>query len=109
MTGAILDASKEAVPDELTVEICIIGSGCGGGTAAWDLAKAGREVLVLEEGADYTGTKLTQRDGAMYDQLYMDRGGRSTTDLSISVLQGRRGRTKRGTGVTGDEAQGCGG
>jgi choline dehydrogenase-like flavoprotein len=89
MTGSIVDASRESVPDEQTVEICIIGSGCGGGTAAWDLAKAGREVLVLEEGADYTGTKLTQRDGAMYDQLYMDRGGRSTTDLSISVLQGR--------------------
>ncbi len=89
MTGAIVDASKQPVPDEQTVEICIIGSGCGGGTAAWELAKAGRDVLVLEEGGDYTGTKLTQRDGAMYDQLYMDRGGRSTTDLSISVLQGR--------------------
>ncbi|HEY4220885.1 MAG TPA: GMC family oxidoreductase N-terminal domain-containing protein, partial [Myxococcota bacterium] len=32
---------------------------------------------------------LTQRDSEIYDQLYMDRGGRSTSDLSIAVLQGR--------------------
>ncbi|MBS1152993.1 MAG: hypothetical protein H6Q89_4691 [Myxococcaceae bacterium] len=89
MTGAIIDGSKDPLPDALTVDVCIIGSGCGGATAAWDLAKGGREVLVLEEGGDYTGPRLTQRDGEMYDQLYMDRGGRSTTDLSISVLQGR--------------------
>jgi len=87
--GAITDCSQLAPAPELTVEICIVGSGCGGATAAWELAKAGRDVLVLEEGGDFTGAKLTQRDGAMYDQLYMDRGGRATSDLSVSVLQGR--------------------
>ena len=40
------------------------------------------------EGGDFTGRQLNQRD-AMYDQLYMDRGGRATEDLSITVLQGR--------------------
>lgn len=85
----IVDCSRESVPDELTVDICIVGSGSGGAIAACELAQAGREVLVLEEGGDFTGVKLTQRDGEMYDQLYMDRGGRSTSDLSISVLQGR--------------------
>lgn len=85
----IIDCSQTPPAAELTVEICVIGSGCGGATAAWELALAGRDVLVLEEGGDFTGNKLTQRDGAMYDQLYMDRGGRTTSDLSISVLQGR--------------------
>lgn len=88
MSGSIIDASKDDFT-ERAVEICIIGSGCGGGTTAQVLAEAGHEVLVLEEGTDLTGSALTQRDGAMYDQLYMDRGGRSTEDLSISVLQGR--------------------
>ncbi|MBL8923250.1 MAG: GMC family oxidoreductase [Myxococcaceae bacterium] len=86
--GAITDCSQ-ASPGDVTVEVCVIGSGSGGATAAWELAKAGRDVLVLEEGGDYTGRALTQRDGAMYDQLYMDRGGRATSDLSIAVLQGR--------------------
>lgn len=89
MSGAITSCADTAPPAELTVEFCVIGSGSGGATAAWELALAGRDVLVLEEGGDYTGAKLTQRDGEMYDQLYMDRGGRATSDLSISILQGR--------------------
>ncbi|MCC6556874.1 MAG: GMC family oxidoreductase [Polyangiaceae bacterium] len=89
MSGSIVDLSQEAAPDELSVEVCVVGSGSGGATAAWELARAGREVLVIEEGGDYTGPQLTGRDGAMYDQLYMDRGGRATSDMSISVLQGR--------------------
>jgi choline dehydrogenase-like flavoprotein len=89
MTGAIVDLSKEAPPETITTEICVIGSGCGGATAARLLAEAGHEVVVLEEGRDMVGPELTQRDAAMYDQLYMDRGGRASHDLSVSVLQGR--------------------
>lgn len=89
MAGAIVDLSRESPPQGLTVETCIVGSGCGGGTAARVLAEGGQEVVVLEEGGDFSGAQFTQRDGAMYDQLYMDRGGRATDDLSITILQGR--------------------
>lgn len=89
MAGSITDLSRTAAPAGLTAEVCVVGSGSAGATVAWDLAAAGREVVVLEEGADYTGRQLTQRDGRMFDQLYMDRGGRATADLSISVQQGR--------------------
>ncbi|HET8541114.1 MAG TPA: FAD-dependent oxidoreductase [Anaeromyxobacter sp.] len=89
MSGGVVDLSRSAAPEELSAEICVVGSGPAGATAAWDLARAGRDVVVLEEAGDYTGTALTQRDGRMYDQLYMDRGGRTTADLSVSVLQGR--------------------
>ena len=89
MSGAIIDCAK-ASPGDLTVEVAIVGSGCGGATAAWELAAAGKDVVVLEEGGDYTGPKLTQRDGQMYDQLYMDRGGRaSAVDPAIAVMHGR--------------------
>ena len=89
MTQPIVDLSKENPPSALTTEVCIIGSGCGGGTAARLLAEAGHEVLILEEGRDLIGPERTQRDAPMYDQLYMDRGGRASHDLSVSVLQGR--------------------
>ena len=85
----ILDLSQRAPPKTQTVDVCVIGSGCGGATTARVLAEAGREVLVLEEGADLTGTQLTQREVEMYDQLYMDRGGRTTEDKGVAVLQGR--------------------
>ncbi len=87
--GAIHDLSLDPRQRDRAVDVLVIGSGCAGATAARALARAGREVLVLEEGGDLTGDKLTQRDGRMYDQLYMDRGGRMTSDLSMAVLQGR--------------------
>lgn len=87
--GAIVDASREHIPEALTAEVCVVGSGAGGATAAWELARAGREVVVLEEGGDFPPERLTEREGEMYDQLYMERGGRATSDLGISVLQGR--------------------
>jgi len=89
MTGVLVDLSKVAPPGAITTEICVIGSGCGGATAARLLAEAGHQVVVLEEGRDLIGPERTQRDAAMYDQLYMDRGGRASHDLSVSVLQGR--------------------
>lgn len=85
----IHDCSVTPPPADTSVEIVVIGSGCAGATAAWVLAEAGREVLILEEGSDRVGAQLTQRDAEMYDQLYMDRGGRMTNDLSVAVLQGR--------------------
>lgn len=87
--GRIVDLSREAPAAERTCDVLVIGSGVSGATAARALARAGREVLVLEEGGDFIREKLTQRDGRMYDQLYVDRGGRMTSDLSIAVLQGR--------------------
>lgn len=89
MSGRIFDLSREPPPADLSVDVLVVGSGSAGATAAWDLARAGRSVIVLEEGGDFTGLALTQRDAAMYDQLYMDRGGRATSDLGVSVLQGR--------------------
>jgi len=89
VAGAIHDLSTEEPPASLEADVLIIGSGAAGGTAAMDLALAGRSVIVLEEGGDFSGGALTGRDARMYDQLYMDRGGRSTADLGISVLQGR--------------------
>ncbi|MCK6544770.1 FAD-dependent oxidoreductase [Myxococcota bacterium] len=87
--GSIVDLSKGTPPAELSADVCVIGSGPGGATAAWRLASAGRDVLVLEEGGDRTGAELTQRDAEMYDQLYIERGGRATEDLAIAVMQGR--------------------
>jgi choline dehydrogenase-like flavoprotein len=90
VTGAIIDLSAEqATPKTISADVCIIGSGCGGATAARVLAEAGRDVVVLEEGGDFPAERFTQRDGEMYDQLYMERGGRASSDLSVSVLQGR--------------------
>ncbi len=87
----IFDCSADGfAPHDLKCEYLVIGSGCGGGTAARVLAEAGKDVILLEEGGDYLGpARLTQRDTPMYDQLYVDRGGRTNKDRTINILSGR--------------------
>ena len=74
---------------ETRADVCIIGSGAGGGVAAGLLAEAGREVLVLEEGRDVPAEEMTQREEQMYPLLYRDGGSQYTADGGVSVLQGR--------------------
>jgi len=82
-------ASEVASGFQASTEVCVIGSGAGGGVAAALLAEAGHEVLVLEEGAHIPRSGMTQREEQMYPLLYRDGGNQMTDDSSISVLQGR--------------------
>lgn len=90
MSTIVNCAQAGFVAADLRCEVVIIGSGCGGATAARVLAEAGRDVVLLEEGGDFVGPEhLTQRDLEMYDQLYAGRGARTTSDRSIAVQSGR--------------------
>jgi choline dehydrogenase-like flavoprotein len=79
------------VPDtdsDLSCDVCVIGSGAGGATAAAVLAKAGCDVIVLEAGgyfddADFDGDALRG-----FERLYTERGNASTWDHSVNLLAG---------------------
>jgi choline dehydrogenase-like flavoprotein len=73
----------------LTAEVCVIGSGAGGAVVAKELAAAGRDVVLLEQGGHYTKDDFTQREDEMMPLLYEDMGQRATVDQSILILQGR--------------------
>lgn len=45
-------------------DVCIVGSGAGGGMAAYMLANAGADVALLEAGPEW----YPDRDGAMLDR-----------------------------------------
>lgn len=83
--------SAKDVPTGFDVEtdVCVIGSGAGGGVMAARLAEAGRQVLVLEEGPHVPASKMNQREADMYPLLYRDGGNQTTENGGISVLQGR--------------------
>jgi choline dehydrogenase-like flavoprotein len=74
---------------KLSAEVCVIGSGAGGAVIAKELAEAGRDVILLEQGGHYTKDDFTQREDEMMPLLYEDMGQRMTTDQSIAILQGR--------------------
>ena len=73
----------------LSAEVCVIGSGGGGAVVAKELAEAGRDVVVLEQGGHYTKEDFTQREDEMMPLLFEDMGQRATADQSILILQGR--------------------
>lgn len=77
--------------DDANVECdaCVIGSGAGGAVVAARLARRGLSVVILEEGAHHTREGFRMDEGEAFRTLYQDRGLRSTSDLAITVLQGK--------------------
>lgn len=85
----IIRGSDIKVPVRESADVCIIGSGCGGGAAAKILSEAGRNVIVLEEGGHFTAKEFDASEQTAYQNLYQQRAGQATDDLGVTILQGR--------------------
>jgi choline dehydrogenase-like flavoprotein len=72
----------------LECDVCVIGSGAGGGTAAGVLAAAGLDVVVLEAGAYYDEVDFDGGEFDGYGRMYMYGGGAATNDQSVGLLAG---------------------
>ncbi|MBW3575334.1 MAG: GMC family oxidoreductase N-terminal domain-containing protein [Actinobacteria bacterium] len=72
----------------LDCDVCVVGSGAGGGTAAAVLADAGLDVVVVEAGdylddGDFDGSEL---DG--YARLYLGAAALATADQGVGLYAG---------------------
>ncbi len=81
---------RRATGADETVEadVCVVGSGAGGGVIAAELAAAGRSVVVLEAGdylddADFDGYELTA-----YQRSYLGGGPFPTVEGQVSIVAG---------------------
>ena len=89
MTGRVTQGSDITADVAETCDVCIIGSGAGGGVLAAGLVARGLNVVMLEAGGYHTRRDFDLQEQTAFPALYQGRGGRSTTDLAISILQGR--------------------
>ncbi|NRP57581.1 MULTISPECIES: FAD-dependent oxidoreductase [unclassified Marinobacterium] len=73
----------------LKADAVIIGSGAGGAINAYELAKSGKKVIVLEAGPYVPSSQFQEMMAVAMGTLYQDEGGQSNTSGDITVLQGR--------------------
>lgn len=75
-------------PTALEADVCVVGSGAGGGVVAAELAAAGKRVVVLEAGGGYQAADFDQHELAGMQRLYLDAGMTATHDLQVAILAG---------------------
>ena len=72
----------------LDADVCVIGSGAGGGVIAAELARSGRRVLVLEMGQYRNEADFKQLELPGMLELYLGGGLTASEDGSISIFAG---------------------
>lgn len=80
---------EKTLPDDLHVDICIIGSGAGGAVAAAKLSQKGYNVVIIEEGDYVTYKDFNQDERQLIPKMYRRSAGLATDDMSIRILQGK--------------------
>jgi choline dehydrogenase-like flavoprotein len=75
---------------DLTIEadVCVVGSGCGGGVIAGDLAERGKRVAVLEAGGYFNESDFNQLELWGYQNLYLGGGPFLTAEGQIAIMAG---------------------
>ncbi len=74
--------------ETIDADVCVIGSGAGGGVAASVLAAAGKRVVVLERAANVTERDFGGPELGGLASLFLDRGLAATADRWFSIRAG---------------------
>jgi choline dehydrogenase-like flavoprotein len=80
--------SQSAGYVQLRADVVVVGAGAGGGVIAAELARAGRDVLVIEAGPFVDEATMPRDELDAYGRLYLNYGLLSTWDASITMLAG---------------------
>lgn len=87
--GRIWTGDELPQDTEVSCDVCVVGSGAGGGWLAHELIGQGLSVVMLEEGPYRTARDFDMTEARAFPSLYQDLGNRTTDDLSVTLLQGR--------------------
>jgi choline dehydrogenase-like flavoprotein len=86
--GPRLEPIVAAPGTELECDVCVVGSGAGGGVAAAVLAQAGLDVVVLEAGGYWSERDFDGAERTSLRRLYRGGGASATDDQGVSLIAG---------------------
>lgn len=89
VAAADLRVAKPQRAMSYDADVCIVGSGAGGGVMAERLTAAGLTVVLLEAGPADQAPDFDNREIAGIQRLYLDQGTTSSRDLGVAILAGR--------------------
>ena len=96
MPKAIAVHEPEGDEETLEADVCVVGSGAGGGVVAATLAAQGMKVVVLEAGGYFNESDFSQLELHAYQEMYWRGGPTPTADGNVSLQAG----TTLGGGTT---------
>ena len=91
-----LEVKTPADGETIEADVCVVGSGSGGGVIAGTLAKQGLKVVVLEASGYFNESDFAQLELQAYQDMFWRGGPQPTADGNISMQAG----TTLGGGTT---------
>ncbi|EQA45223.1 GMC oxidoreductase [Leptospira broomii serovar Hurstbridge str. 5399] len=76
-------------PREIRAQVVVIGTGCGGATVAYELAKLGKQVILLEEGGYYHTGTFDNHELNMAGKVSAERNMATTADGTVNIVYGK--------------------
>jgi hypothetical protein len=71
---SVIDGAAAAADLDLSCDVVVVGTGAGGAAAAYELARRGHAVVMLEAGRFHGREGFTGRAGDAFHQMYLARG-----------------------------------
>jgi choline dehydrogenase-like flavoprotein len=84
----VTEPSGDGDPIVVEADVCVVGSGSGGGVFAAVLAEAGLDTVVLEAGGHFEEPDFPLHDLDAYREMYWRGGPYVTDDRNVMVLAG---------------------
>jgi len=73
---------------DITTQVCVIGTGCGGATLAKKLTDQGLDVVLIEQGGYYTANDMDQDELNMAGKISAERNMASSSDGGTTLVYG---------------------
>jgi choline dehydrogenase-like flavoprotein len=86
-----LEGLHPTVPEvnaQVNADVCVVGSGAGGGVIAARAAAAGLRVVILEAGPWISPPSYPREEKEAHDRLFLGRGVVTSSDTAIGFLAG---------------------